>query len=294
MSINAAHDMPSMPLRWRLSSRFRRSHWTIKLGAVVALSTFAVLLLTPLIAPYDPNQQNIMNRLSWPSADHWLGTDQFGRDVLSRVLYGGLFSVSISALTLLLSAIIGMAIGAISARVGGVVDEILMRISDLIIAFPDVVIALFLISLLGPSDVTLIAALTIGGWTTFARMMRALTLELSAKDFVVAAEVLGCSRWFIITRHIVPNTMAPIVAMAFLRYGHNLIVIGGLSFIGLGVQPPASDWGAMISEGRSYIERMIWMVLGPGIAIFVTALSVTLIGKGLEFERLEREKKVAG
>lgn len=278
---------------WRIFRRFARAHWTIQIGSVAIVAIVALLVMTPLIAPYDPSQQNILQRLMWPSSGHWLGTDQFGRDILSRVLYGGLYSVSIAAITLFLSTVIGVAVGAVAARAGGVVDEGIMRLSDLLIAFPDIVIALFLISLLGADHVTLIVALTIGGWTPFARMMRALTLELNTRDFIVAAEALGCSRWFIVTRHIVPNTLGPIVAMAFLRYGHNLIVIGGLSFIGLGVQPPASDWGAMLSEGRGYMDRMIWVVLAPGLAIFITALSVTLIGKGLEFERLRRVEETA-
>lgn len=268
-------------LKW-----YAHSHWAVRMGSVVAGTILLVLLLTPLIAPYDPNQQNIFNRLAWPSTNHWLGTDQFGRDVFSRVLYGGLFSVSIAAITLTLSAVLGMLIGAIAARAGGILDETMMRTSDLLIAFPDIVVALFLISLFGAGHGTLIIALTVGGWIPFALVMRALTRELNTKDFVVAAEALGCSKWFIIRRHIVPNTLGPILAMAFLRYGHNLIVIGGLSFIGLGVQPPASDWGAMLSDGRSYMDRMMWVVLAPGLAIFMTALSVTLIGKGLEAGRL--------
>lgn len=273
----------------RVLGIFVRSHWAVRLGSTGSLTIIVLLLLTPFIAPYDPSEQDIRNRLDWPSAAHWLGTDQFGRDILSRVLYGGLFSVSIAAVTLILSAVIGMAIGAIAARAGGIVDEVVMRTSDLLIAFPDIVIALFLISLLGADHVTLIIALTIGGWMPFALVMRALTLELNSKDFIVAAEALGCSKWFIVTRHIIPNTLGPILAMAFLRYGHNLIIIGGLSFIGLGVQPPASDWGAMLSEGRSYMDRMIWIILAPGLAIFITALAVTLVGKGLEFGRFNRQ-----
>lgn len=260
-------------------------HWMLLLGGVLFTVIAVMLVLTPWIAPYDPAAQDILRRLGSPSAAHWLGTDQLGRDVLSRVLYGGRFSVTMAAVTLVICAVVGTILGAISARAGGAADEMLMRLVDLLVAFPDVVIALFLISVFGPGYGTLIAALTITGWTPFARLMRGLTLEINAKEYIEAAEALGCSRWFIIFRHIVPNTLGPIFAISFLRFGHKLITVGALSFIGLGVQPPDSDWGAMLSDARNFMDRMPWLMIAPGLAVFVTALSVTLIGKGIELER---------
>lgn len=276
---------PGRVRRW-LADR----HLLTKLGAACFLTILLLLLLTPVISPYDPAAQNLLQKLKWPSAQHWLGTDQFGRDVLSRVIHGGLFSVAVASITIILCAVIGIVIGAVSARKGGIVDEMLMRLVDLLIAFPDVVVAMFFIATLGPGPVTLIIALTAVGWTPFARMMRGLTLEVSSREFIEAAEALACSRWFIIWRHIIPNTLGPIFAMAFLRFGHKLITVGGLSFLGLGVQPPASDWGTMLADARNYMDRMPWLVIAPGLAIFITALSVTMIGKGLEFER-NRERR---
>jgi peptide/nickel transport system permease protein len=272
----------SLPHRRSFSSRYAGLNWMTRYGLTALFLLLALLIATPWIAPYDPDAQDLLNKLQYPNVAHWLGTDQYGRDVLSRVLHGGLFSVSIAGITLVLCTAIGMAVGAISARQGGFIDETLMRLVDLKISFPDIVVAMFLIAALGSGQGTLIIALTAIGWTPFARMMRNLTLEVGTKEYIEAAEALGCSQRFIILRHILPNAIGPIAAMAFLRFGHMLIAIGGLSFIGLGVQPPASDWGAMLSEARNYMDAMPWLAIAPGLAIFVTALCVTLVGRGLQ------------
>lgn len=264
---------------------FRNRHGLVRFGSVALLAIVTCLLLAPWLMPFPPNQMALVNKLQPPDQTHLLGTDQFGRDVLSRVLDGGLFSTSIAGITLVLCALIGCIVGAYSAMKGGWVDEFIMRFSDILIAFPDVVIAMFLISILGKGYGTLIIALTIVGWTPFARMMRGLTFGILSRDYILAAKSLGCSQSFIILRHIIPNTIGPIIAMGFLRYGHKLITVGALSFIGLGIQPPNSDWGAMLSDGRNYMDVSPWLVLAPGVAIFVTALSVTMIGRGLELER---------
>jgi peptide/nickel transport system permease protein len=257
-----------------------------------------VLILTPWIAPHDPNAQNLMERLSPSSEAHWIGTDQLGRDLLSRLLYGGRFSVSIAAVTLGLSAVIGTLLGAFCGRRGGAVDEVVMRTVDVLLSFPEVIVALFLIAILQPGYGTLVLALTLVGWTPFARLARGLALEISAKDYVAAAEILGCSKSFILLRHVIPNALRPITAMAFLRFGHKLITVGGLSYLGLGVQPPLSDWGAMLADARPYAERLPMLVIAPGLAIMMTALSVTMVGQGLEASadlrrRVRRDPRVA-
>jgi len=257
-------------------------HWWFLLGMAIFLVVVLTLVMTPWVAPYDPAAQNLRLRLSPPSAEHWLGTDHLGRDLLSRLLYGGRFSVSIALLTLTLSASIGTLLGALSARVGGLFDEFLMRTVDLLLSFPEVIVALFLISILGPGYTTLVLALTLIGWTPFARMSRGLALEVNSRDFIAAAEVLGCRKSFIVLRHVIPNVLRPIAAITFLRFGHKLITVGGLSFLGLGVQPPASDWGAMLASARPFMERLPLLAILPGLAIFLTALSVTMIGQGLE------------
>ena len=202
--------------------------------------------------------------------------------------------MSIALVTLILSVVIGAVLGALSARIGGLFDETLMRIVDLLLSFPEVVVALFLIAILGPGYGTLILALTITGWTPFARMSRGLALEVNAQDYIAAAEVLGCRRRFILLRHVIPNLVRPIAAISFLRFGHKLITVGGLSFLGLGVQPPGSDWGAMLADARPYMERMPLLAIAPGVTIFLTALSVTMIGQGLEIDADRRMAAGAG
>lgn len=263
-------------------------HWTFNFGAILLVLILLVLLLTPWIAPHDPATQDLNNRLSGPSGEHWLGTDHLGRDVLSRLMWGGRFSVTIAAITLVICAVFGTILGALAARRGGWVDELVMRSVDVLVCFPDVVIALFLIALFGTGYGTLIAALTITGWTPFARLMRGLALEINAKEYVEAAEILGSPKWFILFRHVIPNALPPVAAMSFLRFGHKLITVGALSYLGLGVQPPDSDWGAMLLDAQPYMERAPWLGILPGAAIFLTALSVTMIGQGLDAKKKKR------
>ena len=257
-------------------------HWWFLIGLFLFMIIICALILTPWIMPYDPAGIDLRLRIAPPSWEHWLGTDHLGRDVLSRLLDGGRFSVSIALITLVLSVTIGTLAGAISARAGGMVDEAIMRIVDLLLSFPEVILALFLTAILGPGYGTLILALTLVGWTPFARLARGLALEINSRDYIAAAEVLGCKKRFIVLRHVIPNVIRPIAAITFLRFGHKLIAVGGLSFLGLGVQPPDSDWAAMLADALPYMERMPMLAIVPGLVIFVTAVSVTMIGQGLE------------
>ena len=258
------------------------------IGSGLLVLILLILVLTPWIAPHDPAAQELSNRLSGPSAEHWFGTDHLGRDVLSRLMWGGRFSVTIAAITLVICAVAGGIIGAVAARRGGWLDELVMRSVDMLVCFPDVVIALFLIALFGTGSGTLIAALTITGWTPFARLMRGLALEINAKDYVEAAEILGSPKAYIVFRHVIPNAMRPVLAMGFLRFGHKLITVGALSYLGLGVQPPDSDWGSMLLDAQPYMERSPSLGILPGAAIFLTALSVTMIGHGLDVKKRRR------
>jgi peptide/nickel transport system permease protein len=281
------------PSRLRLPSPFARYHWTFVVGASFFVFVCALLVLTPWIAPYDPAAQELTHRLGAPSLNHLLGTDHLGRDVLSRLLHGGRFSVSIAAIAVLITGTTGTLLGAVSARIGGAFDDFVMRLVDVLLAFPEVMVALFLVFILGPGYGTLIVALAITGWTPFARLTRAVTLEINTRDFIEAAEALGCSRAFIIFRHVLPNAIGPVLAQGFLRFGHQLITVGGLSYLGLGVQPPESDWGAMLADAQLYMIRAPWLVLIPGFAIFLTALSVTLAGLGLRQSMTRGVRRVA-
>jgi ABC-type dipeptide/oligopeptide/nickel transport system permease subunit len=291
---SASADRPTvLTLLTRGMRWVRARHWTFKVGAVLLTAIVLILLLTPWIAPHDPASQDLANRLADPSGEHWFGTDHLGRDVLSRLMWGGRFAMTIAAISLVICAVTGSIIGALAARRGGSLDELMMRTVDVLICFPDVVIALFLIALFGPGYGTLILALTITGWTPFARLMRGLALDINSRDFVEAAEILGSPKAYILFRHIIPNAAKPVLAMAFLRFGHKLITVGALSYLGLGVQPPDSDWGAMLLDAQPYMERAPGLGILPGAAIFLAALSVTMIGQGLDLKRTRRKTAAA-
>ena len=238
-----------------------------------------VALFAPLLAPHDPNDQNLTARLEPPSLDHPLGTDHLGRDVLSRLLVGSRFSLAITTVSVLISGIFGTLVGAIAGRVGGATDEAAMRVVDVVLVFPDLVVAFALASLMEQGFATIVLAVTIFAWTPYARLARAVTLEVNTREFMEAAVALGSTPLFILRRHVLPNIMGPILAMGFLRFGQLLITIAGLSYLGVGAQPPTPDWGAMLWEAQPYMRRVPSLTLIPGAAIFITALSVTLLGQ---------------
>jgi ABC-type dipeptide/oligopeptide/nickel transport system permease subunit len=267
-------------------SKLKGLHWSVLVGGGVFIGICLILLITPWIAPYNPDTQILTDRLAGPSAQHLLGTDLLGRDVLSRLMYGGRYSVTVAAITLLLSSVSGTVIGVISGRVRGIFDEGAMRIVDILLAFPDVLMALVLIAIIGAGTGTVIVALTLVGWTPFARLARAMTIEINTKGYIEAGRALGCSQAFITFRHVLPNALGPVLALGLTRFGYQLITVGSLSYLGLGVQPPASDWGSMLAAGQPYMQLVPLQVIVPGLTIFVTALSVTMAGQGLGRKRL--------
>lgn len=271
-----------------LIRRLFRQPWPLVAGGVVLGVVVVVLLLTPWIAPSDPAQQDLTQRFAGSSSAHWLGTDQLGRDLLTRLMYGGRFSVTIAGITLAISAVLGTLLGILCARVRGAFDEFLMRVCDVLLAFPEMIVAMFVVSILGASKTTLILALAVGGWTPFAKLARGVALEVDARGFIEAARALGCSRRFIVLRHLLPNSLNPLMAHAALRFGHKLITVGALSYLGLGVQPPAADWGSMLATAQPFLSQAPHLVVYPGLAIFVTALSVTMIGQGINARRGSR------
>ena len=250
---------------------------------VLLFATLAILglvaLFAPVLAPYDPNDQNLAARFELPSLSHPLGTDHLGRDVLSRLLIGSRFSLAITTVSVLISGIFGTLVGAFAGRTGGATDEAAMRVVDIVLVFPELVVAFALASLLQQSFSTIILAVTIFAWTPYARLARAVTLEVNTREFMEAAVALGSTSQFILRRHVLPNIMGPVLAMGFLRFGQLLITIAGLSYLGVGAQPPTPDWGAMLWEAQPYMRRVPLLTLIPGAAIFITALSVTLFGQ---------------
>ncbi len=261
--------------------RMRRRSMSLLLPLATLVIIGVVAVFAPVLIAYPPNEQVLSDRLELPGASHPLGTDHLGRDVLSRLLMGSRFSLTITTVSVLISGIFGTLVGAMSGRAGGLVDEVVMRVVDVVLVFPELVVAFALASLLKPSFATIVLAVTIFAWTPYARLARAITLEVNTREFMEAATALGSTPTFILRRHVLPNIMGPILAMGFLRFGQMLIAIAGLSYLGVGAQPPTPDWGAMLAEAQPYMRRVPSLTLIPGAAIFVTALSVTLLGQSL-------------
>jgi len=254
--------------------------------AVFGLITFGIVVLVSIFAPlltsYDPADQSILDRLQTPSKEHYLGTDALGRDVFSRILYGGRQALVISFVSVAISALIGTVLGAMASRhAGSLVDEILMRAIDLFLSFPNIILALMIVVTMKPGFWSLVLAVTITGWVPYARLARAVGLEISTQTYIEAAAATGESEFLTMRKHILPNTLGPILAQVFLRFGHTLLTIAGLSYLGIGIQPPTPDWGSMLAEAQVYMVRIPTLILAPGITIFIATLSVTMAGQGL-------------
>lgn len=263
--------------------------WIARLGGGVFLLICLLLAIGPWIIPHNPNVMSLNDRLAGPSLSHLLGTDAYGRDVLSRLLVGGRFSVMIAALTITLSTGFGTLVGIVSGRVGGIADEVAMRAADVLLAFPDMLLALVLIVILGPGPRTVVLAMSLVGWTAFARLARGITLEINTRGYIEAAKALGCSQRFIVLRHVLPNALNQVLSLALSRFAYQLVTVGSLSYLGLGVQPPQSDWGSMLSDGQPYMQQDPLLVIVPGLAIFITALSLIMAGRGIGHVRSAAE-----
>ena len=256
---------------------------------IVIAATFLTLNALDINFPYDPNEPNLTQKLLPPSASHWLGTDNLGRDVLTRLLHGTYISLAVGFLAVGVSIIIGIGVGAISGYFGKWVDNIVMRVVDSIMCFPTFFLILTVIALLGPSIWNVIAVIGLVGWTGTARLVRAEFLTLREMTYVHAIRTLGQSHARIIFRHIMPNAMAPVYVTAVLGVAGAIMTEAGLSFLGFGVQPPQASWGNIIADGRTYILDAWWLILFPGIAIFITTLSFYLTGEGLRRAFAQKE-----
>lgn len=275
-------DAPAVPAiparRWRPA--WRRSPLTVA-GLILIATLILVALAAPLIAPADPLKQVLSLRLKPPSAAHWLGTDQLGRDVLSRMIYGARISLLIGTIVVGLAASVGTFVGLVAGYAGGWLDEGLMRLTDVFFAFPALILAMAISGALGPSLTNAMIAIAVVSWPIYARLVRAQVLSLREREFVEAARGLGASAAHIIWQHILPNTLAPLLVQASFDMGGAILSAAGLSFIGFGAQPPTAEWGVMISEGRNYIVTQPWLSLFPGLAILLTVAAFNLIGDGL-------------
>lgn len=225
--------------------------------------------------------QNIAERFQAPNAKHLLGTDQVGRSILARILYGARYSLAISGGAVAIGLVVGVILGAISGFYGGVIDDILMRLTDVLYAVPNIMIAVVIVSLLGTSTINLLFALSISAITCFARIARASVMTIRGQEYVEASYAIGLPTWKIILKHIIPNCLSPIIVQVTLLIGTTIIAASSLSFLGIGVPTPAPEWGAMLSDGRDYMRSAGYICVIPGIAIMVTVLALNLLGDGL-------------
>ncbi|HVB65408.1 MAG TPA: nickel transporter permease [Nitrolancea sp.] len=253
-----------------------------KLGAIIILLMLGIALMAPLIAPYNPLGLSFPDRLHGPSSAHLMGTDETGRDVFSRVLYGSRISLRVGVIAVAIALAIGVTAGLVAGYYRGIVDTLIMRIVDILQAFPGFLLALSIIAMLGPNLRNAMIAVGIGSSAGFARLVRGSVLSIRETDYVLAARVVGAPSRQIMRRHVLPNALSPIIVLATLELPAAILVAAGLSFLGLGAQPPSPEWGAMLVDGHNYIQTAWWLITFPGIAIFITVLGFNLFGNALQ------------
>lgn len=262
--------------------RLKRNRMAIA-GLVILSLLFLSAVFADLLYNYETSvvRQNASIRLSPPSKDHLLGTDEFGRDILARIIHGSRVSLPVGLVTIAISAVVGGLLGAAAGYGGKVADNVIMRIMDIFLAVPSILLSIAIVAALGPNLRNLLIAISIANIPPFARIVRASVLTLKNQEFVEAAKAIGAHDLRVMFRHIIPNAMAPVIVQATLCVAGSILSIAGLSFIGLGIQPPAPEWGAMLSGGRQYLRTAWWVTAFPGLAIMLTILSLNLLGDGL-------------
>jgi peptide/nickel transport system permease protein len=266
-----------VPDRIRRLVRSRSAVW----GGLLISILLAVALFAPVLAPHDPLDQSFPRQLRPPSAGCWLGTDEFGRDILSRIIFGARIALGIGALAVGIAVALGVPLGLVAGYFGGRLDTSIMRTMDVVLAFPYLLLALIVVTLLGFGLVNVMVAVGLVYVPQYSRIVRSVTLSVRERLFVEAARAIGGSNLRIICRHVLPNCLAPIIVQTTLSLGWAIVNAAGLSFLGLGAQPPTPEWGAMLSSGREYMRNAPWITTFPGLAILFTALGFNLLGDGL-------------
>ncbi len=266
--------------RYRLWLQFRRNPLAMA-GLLVALALIALSLLAPVLATHDPGVQDLGRRLARPSAAHWLGTDELGRDVYSRLLYGGRITLGMVVAVVVLVAPLGLAVGCVAGYAGGIWDRLLMRVTDVFLAFPRLILALAFVAALRPGVTSAVAAIALTAWPPYARLARAETLGLRGTDFIAAVRLTGAGAGRIVLRHIAPLCLPSLIVRVTLDMSSIILTAAGLGFLGMGAQPPSPEWGAMIATARRFILEQWWVPTAPGLAIFVASLAFNLLGDGL-------------
>lgn len=257
-----------------------KSNYLFTFGVIICLFWIIMAIIAPMVAPYDPVVQDLTLRLKAPSAAHIFGTDNFGRDIFSRVIYGGRYSLLAGCLTVVIAGCIGTIYGAIAGYVGGAVDNIMMRLSEMILSFPSLILAMIINAVMGSNLFNTMFALVIVAWPSYARVMRSVVLSVRENEYVTASEALGASRFRILLKEIIPNSITSVLIMATTDIGNQILMFSTLSFLGLGSAPPTPEWGMMVSDGVQYFNKF-WVAGFPGLAIFTMAVGANFIGDGL-------------
>lgn len=260
--------------------QFKRSRLAL-IGVGVILVLLGAAVFAPWVAPYDPLKMDFTALLKPPSSEHVFGTDMYGRDIASRVIYGARISLEVAFIIVIMGSGIGTIAGGIAGYFGGICDTIIMRVVDVLLAFPSILLALLIASVMGPGLLSVMIALGAVSWLTFARVVRAEILSIKERDFVAAARAVGASSLRILARHVLPNCMAPVIVLATLQMATALISAASLSFLGMGAQPPQPEWGSMLNEAQEFLREAWWYAFFPGMAIVITVLAINFVGDGL-------------
>lgn len=282
----ALDDSPTSRSQANWGRRYRiwvnlRANPLAMIGLFIIVAFVALSLAAPLLAPFDPSVQDLGNRLSAPTAEHWFGTDELGRDILSRILYGGRVTLGMVIAVVILVAPIGLFIGCIAGYFGGIVDTALMRVTDVFLAFPRLILALAFVAALKPGVESAVLAIALTAWPPYARLARAETMTLRKSDFIAAAKLTGALPFRIILRHIMPLCVPSVIVRITLDMSSIIITAASLGFLGMGAQPPSPEWGAMIATAKRFIFEQWWVATIPGIAIFLVSLAFNFLGDGL-------------
>ncbi|MFS3916133.1 ABC transporter permease [Bacillus australimaris] len=267
-------------------------HKLAVIGSVIVFLFLILAIFAPLIAPYGINEQSLGERFSAPSAAHWFGTDDFGRDIFSRVVHGARISLWVGFFSVLGSVILGTLLGLMAGYGGRVLDAVISRLFDILLAFPSILLAIAIVSILGPSLQNALIAIAIINVPTFGRLVRSKVLSIKQEEYVLAAKAVGMSHRRIVLRHILPNSMVPVIVQATLAIGTAIIEAAALGFLGLGAQAPSPEWGKMLADARPYLVQAPWTLFFPGIAIMLTVLGFNLMGDGLRDTLDPKMKKI--
>ncbi|EFH09448.1 ABC transporter permease [Teichococcus cervicalis] len=266
--------------RYQLWLAFRRN-WLAVAGLAIVLLMLVVALAAPLLATHDPGVQNLANRLQPPSAAHWLGTDELGRDTWSRLIYGGRVTLGMVVAVVVLVAPLGLVVGCVAGYAGGFWDRVLMRVTDVFLAFPRLILALAFVAAMKPGVESAVIAIALTAWPPYARLARAETLTIRNTDYIAAVRMTGAAPWRIIWKHVAPMCLPSLTVRVTLDMSSIILTAAGLGFLGLGAQPPIPEWGTMIATARRFILEQWWVPVIPGVAIFMASLAFNLLGDGL-------------